>query len=75
MTINSTFRSNHQRCSVRKGVLRGCSCEGDLTRLGGLARLGEISLDFAGIRPKGEENFSYEHAQVVHTGKVGQSFL
>ena len=28
------------------------------------ARLGEISLDFAGIPPKLDENFPYEHAQV-----------
>ena len=75
MTIHSTFRSSHERCSVRKGVFRGCSYGGGLTRLGGLARLGEISLDFAGILPKGDENFPYEHAQVVQPGKVGQSFL
>ena len=26
------------------------------------ARLGEISLGFAGIRPRWDENFPYEHA-------------
>ena len=26
------------------------------------ARLGGISLDFAGIQPRGDENFAYEHA-------------
>ena len=34
------------------------------------ARLGEISLDFAGIPPGWEENFPYEHAQVGQPGKV-----
>ena len=28
------------------------------------ARLGGISLDFAGIPPRQDEHFSYEHAQV-----------
>ena len=35
------------------------------------ARLGRISLDFAGIPPKRDENFSYEHAQVGQPGKGG----
>ena len=35
------------------------------------ARLGEISLDFAGIPPRSDENFLYEHAQVGQPGKVG----
>ena len=35
------------------------------------ARLGGISIDFAGIPPRWEENFSYEHAQVGQPGKVG----
>ena len=35
------------------------------------ARLGGISLDFAGIPPKWDENLSYEHVQVGHSGKVG----
>ena len=34
-------------------------------------RLGGISLDFAGIPPKRDENFPYEHAQVDQRGKVG----
>ena len=37
-------------------------------------RLGGISLDFAGIPPRGDENFPYEHAQVGQPGKVGWSF-
>ena len=35
------------------------------------ACLGEISLDFAEIPPRRDENFPYEHAQVGQTGKVG----
>ena len=35
-----------------------------------LARLGGISLDFAGITPRWDENFPYEHAQVGQPGKV-----
>ena len=41
----------------------------------GPARLGGISLDFAGIPPSWDENFPYEHAQVAHPGKVGHHFL
>ena len=33
------------------------------------ARLGGISLDFAGIPPRWDENFPYEHAQVGQPGK------
>ena len=36
-----------------------------------LARLGGISLDFAGISPRWDEDLSYEHVQVGHPGKVG----
>ena len=32
--------------------------------------LGRISLDFAGIPPRWEENFPHEHAQVGQPGKV-----
>ena len=39
------------------------------------AGLGGISLDFAGIPPRPDENFPYEHAQVGQPGKVRQSFL
>ena len=39
------------------------------------SRLGWISLDFAGIPPKRDENFPYEHAQVGQPGKMRQSFL
>ena len=39
------------------------------------ARLGEISLDFAEIPPRRDENFPYEHAQVGQPGKVGYHFL
>ena len=39
------------------------------------ARLGGISLDFARIRPRRDENFPYEHAQVGQPGRVGYSFL
>ena len=39
------------------------------------ARLGGISLDFGGITPGRDENFPYEHLQVVQPGKVGKSFL
>ena len=35
------------------------------------ARVSGISLDFAGIPPKRDENFSYEHAQVGQPGKLG----
>ena len=35
------------------------------------ARLGGISLEFAGIPPRWDENFPYEHAQVGQPGKVG----
>ena len=34
------------------------------------ARLGGISLDFAGIPARLDENFSYEHAQVGQPDKV-----
>ena len=34
------------------------------------AHLG-ISLDFAGILPRRDENFPYEHAEVGQSGKVG----
>ena len=30
-----------------------------------------ISLDFAGISPRQDENFPYEHAQVGQPGKAG----
>ena len=33
------------------------------------ARLGGISLEFAGIPPRWDENFPYEHAQVGQPGK------
>ena len=39
------------------------------------ARLGGISLDFARILPRWDENFPYEHAQVSKPGKMGYSFL
>ena len=35
------------------------------------ARLVGISLDFAGIPPRWDESFLYEHAQVGQRGKVG----
>ena len=35
------------------------------------ALLGGIPLDFAGIPPKWDEHFPYEHAQVGLPGKVG----
>ena len=35
------------------------------------ARLGGISLDFARIPPRWDENFPYEHAQVGQSNKVG----
>ena len=35
------------------------------------ARLGGISLDFAGIPPRWGENFPYDHAQVGQPFKVG----
>ena len=35
------------------------------------ARLGEISLDFAEIPPKRDENFLYEHMQVGQPSKAG----
>ena len=36
-----------------------------------IACLGGISLDFAGIPPKWNENVPYEHAQVGQPSKVG----
>ena len=42
-----------------------CSYESEPARLDG------ISLDFAGIPPRRDENFPYEHAQVGQPGKVG----
>ena len=35
------------------------------------ACLGGISLDFAGMPIRRDENFPYEHAQVGRPGKVG----
>ena len=35
------------------------------------ARLGGISLDFAGIPPWEDENFRYEHTQAGQPGKAG----
>ena len=35
------------------------------------ARLGGISLEFAGIPPAREESSPHEHAQVSQSGKVG----
>ena len=35
------------------------------------SRLGEISLDFAEIQPRWDENFPYEYAQVDQPGKAG----
>ena len=35
------------------------------------ARLGGISLDFAGIPPRRDENFPNEHGQVGQPSKVG----
>ena len=35
------------------------------------ARLAEISLDFAGIPPRWDENLSYEHVHVGQPAKVG----
>ena len=35
------------------------------------AYLGGNLLDFAGIPPKWDENFPYEHEQVYQPGKVG----
>ena len=35
------------------------------------SRLSGISLDFAAIPPKRDENFPYEHAQVGQPSKVG----
>ena len=35
------------------------------------ACLGGISLDLAGISPRQDENFPYEHVQVGQPGKVG----
>ena len=35
------------------------------------ARLGDISLDFAEIPPRRDENFPYEHVQVEQLGKLG----
>ena len=34
------------------------------------ARLDGISLNFAGIPPRRDENFPYEHAQVGHPAEV-----
>ena len=34
------------------------------------ARLSGISLDFAGLPPRWDENFPYEHSQVSQLGKV-----
>ena len=39
------------------------------------ARLGGISLDFAGFPPGWGENFPNEHAQVGQPGKKGKYFL
>ena len=39
------------------------------------ARLGGISLDFARIPPRWDENFPYEHAQVGPPGKVVRAFV
>ena len=39
------------------------------------ACLGGVSLDFAGIPPRRDESFPYEHTQVGQPGKVGLSFL
>ena len=39
------------------------------------AHLDGISVDFAGIPPRRDENFPYEHAEVGQPGKVGQHFL
>ena len=77
-------------------IFRGCSYKGELTRSGGLARLGdispslrnfyknimlhmrseparlgEISLHFAEIPPRRDENFPYQHAQVGQPGEAG----
>ena len=35
------------------------------------AQLGGISLDFAGISARWDENLPYEHVQVGQPGKVG----
>ena len=35
------------------------------------ARLGGISLDFAGVPPTWDENLSYEQVQVGQLGKLG----
>ena len=35
------------------------------------ATLGGISLDFAGIPPRWDENCPYEHVQVGQPGKMG----
>ena len=37
----------------------------------GPARPGEISLDFAEIPPRRDENLPYQHAQMGQPGKVG----
>ena len=39
------------------------------------ARLGEISLNFAKIPPRWDENSPDEHAQVGQPGKARESFL
>ena len=36
---------------------------------------GRISLDFAGIPPRWDENSPYEHLQVGQPDKVGEGFL
>ena len=35
------------------------------------ARLGGISLEFAGVPPRWDENFPYEHVEAGQPGKVG----
>ena len=42
-----------------------------MTQLVGLARLGQISLDFVEIPPSRDEKFSYEHAQLGQPGRAG----
>ena len=39
------------------------------------AHLGAISLDFAGIPPRWDENLTYEHAQVGQHSNMGYHFL
>ena len=45
--------------------LRFCSYGGELARLGEPAGLGEISLHFAEIPPRRDENCPCEHVQVA----------